>query len=130
MKQFVVPQFIDVEDKIIGPVTTRQFIILLIGSFILFIAYKLADTALFILILAVVGGFCLLLAFMKINGQAFHYFLLNIVQTARRPSLRIWYKSSTPEELEELRKPIKIEEEQKRKQLSLHIITFEIYLFW
>ena len=112
---FKVPQFIEVEDKIFGPVTTRQFIILLIGGFILFIAYKLADTALFILILAIVGGFSLLLAFMKINGQAFHYFLLNIVQTARRPSLRIWYKHSTTEELEELRKPIKVEEMEKKE---------------
>jgi hypothetical protein len=52
---------------------------------------------------------------MKINGQAFHYFLLNIVQTARRPSLRIWYKHSTTEELEELRKPIKVEEMEKKE---------------
>ena len=27
MQQFVVPQFIDVEDKIIGSITVRQFII-------------------------------------------------------------------------------------------------------
>ena len=29
MDRFVVPQFIDVEDKIFGPVTVRQFLILL-----------------------------------------------------------------------------------------------------
>lgn len=110
MKQFVVPQFIDVEDKIFGPITTRQFVILLSGGFILFICYKLADTALFVFLLALIGGFTLTLAFVKINGQAFHFFLLNIVQTSRRPSLRIWNKVYTKEELEELRKPPKIEE--------------------
>jgi hypothetical protein len=109
MDQFVVPQFIDVEDKIFGPVTTRQFVILLIAGLILFIAYKLADTGLFVFLLAVLGGFALILAFVKINGQSFHYFLLNLFQTMRRPSRRVWYKMDAKEELEELRKGEKIE---------------------
>ncbi|EKD43938.1 MAG: hypothetical protein ACD_72C00066G0001 [uncultured bacterium] len=104
MDQFVVPQFIDVEDKIFGPVTSRQFVILLIAGLILFVAFKLADFALFIFMLATIGGFALILAFVKINGQSFHYFILNLIQTVRRPSRRIWYKSDTKDELEELRK--------------------------
>ena len=109
MDQFVVPQFIDVEDKIFGPVTTRQFLILLVAGLILFTAYKLADTTLFIFCLSVIGSFALILAFVKINGQTFHYFLLNVFQTMRRPSRRIWYKMDTKEELEELRKGEKFE---------------------
>ena len=101
MDQFVVPQFIDVEDKIFGPITTRQFLILLSAGLVLFIAFKLADTALFIFLAALIGGSALVLGFVKINGQAFHYFLLNIVQTIRRPSRRIWYKSFTKSELQE-----------------------------
>ncbi len=104
MDQFVVPQFIDVEDKIFGPVTSRQFVILLIAGLILFVAFKLADFALFIFMLATIGGFAFILAFVKINGQSFHYFILNLIQTVRRPSRRIWYKSDTKDELEELRK--------------------------
>ena len=92
MKQFVVPQFIDVEDKIIGPVTTRQFLILLVGGLMLFIAYKLADTGLFVILLIIIGGFSLVLAFVKINGQAFHYFLLNIIQTRLRSSSNSSFK--------------------------------------
>ncbi len=90
--QFVVPQFIDVEDKIFGPVTARQFVILLTAGLTLFVAFKLADFALFIFLAAVIGGGALIIAFVKINGQAFHYFLLNIIQTLRRPALRIWNK--------------------------------------
>jgi hypothetical protein len=30
MQQFVVPQFIDVEDKIIGPISVRQFLTLMV----------------------------------------------------------------------------------------------------
>ena len=59
MDQFVVPQFIDVEDKIFGPVTTRQFVILLVAGLVLFVASKLAD--LIIHILATIGGSALIL---------------------------------------------------------------------
>ncbi|MBU0546127.1 PrgI family protein [Patescibacteria group bacterium] len=103
INQFVVPQFIDVEDKIFGPVTTRQFVILLVAGLTLFIAYRLADMILFIFLLAIIGGFALILAFVKINGQPFHYFLLNILQTVRRPSLRLWNKTYTKRELLEAR---------------------------
>jgi hypothetical protein len=101
MDQFVVPQFIDVEDKIFGPITTRQFVIMLSAALLLFIIFKLADTALFIFFLALIGGFALILSFVKINGQAFHYFILNIIQTMRRPSRRIWQKIYSKQELQE-----------------------------
>ena len=109
MDQFVVPQFIDVEDKIFGPITTRQFVILLSAGLVLFVAFKLADITLFIFLAALIGGSALVLAFVKINGQPFHYFLLNIVQTVRRPSRRIWYKSFSNAELTELIKSGKVE---------------------
>ncbi|HSR89610.1 MAG TPA: PrgI family protein [Candidatus Udaeobacter sp.] len=109
MEQFVVPQFIEVEDKIFGPVTTRQFLILLSAGLVLFIIFKLADVALFIFLTVLIGGSALVLAFIKINGQPFHYFLLNIVQTVRRPSRRLWYKSFSKIELAESIKSGKVE---------------------
>jgi len=117
MNRFVVPQFIDVEDKIFGPITTRQFIILLTTGLILFIAFKLADLSLFIFILAVLGGSALILAFVKINGQPFHFFILNIIQTLRRPSLRVWNKIYTKQELDELRRTAKVELVEKVKEV-------------
>ena len=110
MDQFLVPQFIDVEDKIFGPVTTRQFIILLVAGLILFIVFKLTDTALFAFLTLLIGGFALVLAFVKINGQSFHYFILNIIQTLRLPSRRVWYKKYDPPELKELIKAMAIPE--------------------
>lgn len=101
MDQFVVPQFIEVEDKIFGPITTRQFLILLVTGLILFIFFKLADTTLFIFLAVLIGGFAAVLAFAKINGQPFHYFILNIIQTVRRPSRRIWSRDFTNKELKE-----------------------------
>lgn len=99
LNQFTVPQFIDVEDKIFGPITARQFIILLADGILLFICYKLFDLVLFAVLLAVLGGFGLVLAFVKINGQSFHYFILNIVQTLRRPPLRMWQKDLSDQNL-------------------------------
>ena len=80
MQQFTVPQFIDVEDKILGPITIRQFLILLVGCIVIFISYRYGDLGTFVLVLAVVGILSLLFAFVKVNGQTFHYFLLNILQ--------------------------------------------------
>ena len=90
MQQFTIPQFIEVEDKIIGPITTRQFIIILAGFLIVGIFYKIFDFSLFVVsglfILAVSG----IIAFAKINGRPFHFFILNVVQTFKKPGLRVW----------------------------------------
>ena len=104
MQQFTVPQFIEVEDKILGPVTIRQFLILLAGSIIVFIGWRYGDMAMFVLVLAISGSLSLLFAFVKINWQTFHYFVLNIIQTTRRPSLRVWKKDYDNSQLDFLRK--------------------------
>jgi hypothetical protein len=92
MQQFVVPQFIDVEDKVIGPITVRQFIVLLVGAGIVFIAYKLTDFVLFLIEMVIIMIFTFVIAFIKINGRPIHYFLLNVLQTSRRPHIRVWQK--------------------------------------
>lgn len=90
MQQFTVPQFIDVESKIIGPITTRQFLIFLGAAVLIGISYKIFDFALFltvgITLFAISGTF----AFLRINGRPFHFFVLNLIQTMRRPGLRVW----------------------------------------
>jgi len=100
VQQFTIPQFIDVEDKIIGPVTTRQFIILLSGFLLMGISYKIFDFSLFltisILTLIITGTF----AFVRINGRPFHFFVLNIIQTLKRPGLRVWSNEFFPQEAE------------------------------
>lgn len=99
MQQFVVPQFLDVEAKIIGPLTVRQFLTFLVGSGLIFIVFKLANfwaaAIEGILIFALTGVF----AFLKINGRPFHYFLLNMVQTLRRPTMKVWNKESGPNKI-------------------------------
>jgi len=90
MQQFTVPQFIDVENQIIGPITTRQFMILLGATIIMAISYKLFDFSLFVTISVTVLIIAATFAFVKINGQPFHLFILNFIQTWRRPNIRVW----------------------------------------
>lgn len=99
MSQFVVPQFIDVEDKILGPVTTRQFAILMVDALVMFIVYKLLSLPFAIAtdVALLVAG--LVLAFVRVNGQPFHYFLLNVVQTWKRPRVRVWNKELSDSEI-------------------------------
>lgn len=92
MEQIVVPQFLDVEDKIIGPITVRQFIEMMIGGLIIFIFFKIFDFSAFAVFGLLVLALTLILAFLRINGQPFHYFLLNFIATLKSPKLKVWKK--------------------------------------
>ena len=105
-EQFVVPQFIESEDKIIGPVSVRQFIILMIAFFIEFIMFKLLAFVWFLAFGIPFIAFAGIVAFVKINGQPFHYFLLNLTQTLKRPRLRVWDKRLSTAEIKELMKKV------------------------
>jgi len=104
----MIPQFIDVESKIIGPITTRQFLILMVAGMLDFIFYKVFYFNTFVVVALIVTGIFGVIAFVKINGMPFHYFFLNLVQTLRRPRLRIWCKEEVaalpPEEKAEVKK--------------------------
>ena len=91
---FLVPQFIDVETKIIGPVTTRQFLIMMVCGIIDFIFYKTFIFSWFAVISLINTGIFLMIAFFRVNGMPLHYFFLNLVQTLKKPRLRIWTKQA------------------------------------
>jgi hypothetical protein len=92
VNQFTIPQFISVENKIIGPITTRQFVLFLFAALLIFICYKLSDFSLFLLEAVIILGIISLFAFYKPNGQFFHIFLIAFIKTLRKPALRVWRK--------------------------------------
>lgn len=96
MQQFTVPQFIDVEDKIIGPITTRQFLIILSGFIFLVIMYAVLDFGAFIFATVITLIVCGMFSFYRINGMPFHFFVLNFVQTSKRPNTRVWNNAHGP----------------------------------
>ncbi len=107
MQQFVVPQFIDIENRIIGPITVRQFLIMLVAGLFIFICYKLSNFTSFIIETVIIVVVFSLIAFFKVNGQPVHYFVLNFIQTLIRPRLRIWQKIINREEIEyKIKQPV------------------------
>lgn len=97
--QYVVPQFIDAEDKIFGPITARQFIILMVMGLFEFLFFKLLSFVWFLVLGVPVFGVGVMFAFTRINGQPFHYFTLNLIQTLKKPGLRVWDKTLTDSDL-------------------------------
>jgi len=112
MEQFLVPQFIETESKIIGPITTRQFLIMMVSGMLDFIAYKLFFINTFIIFALFNTALFGMVAFAKINGMPFHYFFLNLVQTFKRPRLRIWDKN----------KEIVLEKQEVKKEVKKEFI--------
>ncbi|MBI3572853.1 MAG: PrgI family protein [Candidatus Kerfeldbacteria bacterium] len=93
--QYIVPQFIDVEDKILGPISVRQFIIILGGMGLIVGAYQILfrlANQLYAFIFTAFSLFVAMIvfAFVRVNGRPFHLFMLNVLQTLRNPSLRVW----------------------------------------
>ena len=93
--QFVVPQNIDVEDKIFASLTVRQFLIAIVGMGGIFIAYqvlvKLANQLVLFIISALgLVVLTMLFAFVQINGRPFHLFVLTVLQSLKNPRLRVW----------------------------------------
>ena len=68
--QFPVPQFTDVEDRIIGPLTIKQFGIVFGAGAMVFLGYSATKSLLVLIFLGLLFGVpALALAFAKINGR-------------------------------------------------------------
>lgn len=75
--QFKVPQFLEIEDKIFGPFTFREFVYLVGGAGLCFILYKLLGLILGAIPILVVGGFSAALTFYRPNSKPF----INMVES-------------------------------------------------
>jgi len=88
--QFKVPQFIDVEDKLFGPFTFRQFVYLAGGAGLIFIIYKVLPLLVGIFLIIPVGILTFLLVFYKINEKPFIFYLQAGVDYLISSKLYIW----------------------------------------
>jgi hypothetical protein len=95
--RFQVPQFIEVEDKIFGPLTLKQFIYLAGGGGLSFLVYVLAGNIIIsILPIIVIMGSVSALAFYKVNNKP----LIGTLESAFKywlgGKLYIWKKEAKP----------------------------------
>ena len=91
--QHQVPQFIDIEDKIFGPLTAKQFFYILGGAAIIFIMYVYLQLWLVIILGVPIAAFAGSLAFLKINGQPFIKILGSAIDYGSSARLYLWKKS-------------------------------------
>ncbi len=99
MLQYNIPQFIDSEDKIIGPVTIRQMAYLAIGTVIIgFLWMYKPNTIIFFLMAVPIGLIFLAFAFFKINGLNFEVMLANIFSFITKPTLMLWSRQTENKE--------------------------------
>lgn len=88
--QFKVPQFIDVEDKLFGPFTFKQFVYLAGGAGIIFIISKILPLWIGIFLMIPVGILSVLLVFYKVNEKPFIFYLQAGMEYLISSKLYIW----------------------------------------
>lgn len=96
MRQYQVPQFITVEDKIIGPLTLKQSGFLGTAAVLIFLMRFFFREFVFWPLAFLIGGFAVALSFLSINGQPFWVVFKNWVLYTIRPRVYIW--KQTPQE--------------------------------
>ena len=88
--QFQVPQFIEVEDKIFGPFTFRQFLYLAGGLGAIYLLWRVLPSLIAIPLILCVGGFAAALAFLQWNGRPFILAMEHAFYFYLRSKLYLW----------------------------------------
>lgn len=101
--QFKVPQFLEIEDKIFGPFTFKQFVYLAGGAGLCFVLYRLLGFVLGFIPIALIAGFSLALTFYRPNNKPF----INMVQASlnyfSQDKLYIWKRRDNKVKIAELK---------------------------
>lgn len=97
MQQFQVPQYIEIEDKIVGPLTIKQFIYVLGGGGFVLLLWVLQLPGFIFWPLAIaVAGFFLGLAFFQVNGQPLVAYLNNALNHFTHTRRYMWVRQDRP----------------------------------
>ncbi len=88
--QFLVPQFIETEDKVVGPFSIRQFIYVAIAGGFCFMLYFTVTAWLFAVLSALLLGTALSFAFIKINGVALTRVAMAAFNFYWKPQTYVW----------------------------------------
>lgn len=88
--RFEVPQFIEVEDKIFGPFTWKQFIYLAGGGGITIVLFLTLPFILFVMIAIPIAALTGFLAFHQVNNRPFSVFLESFLKYATGSKLYLW----------------------------------------
>lgn len=119
--QYQVPQFIDIEDRIIGPLTLKQFIYLAFAAAILFVFWFLFKFYIWIVVALPIAAIAMSFAFLKINDRPFVYFFIAAITYFIKPKLYIFRTVSEKPEPEKIIKEKIAEPEAPEKEEKVTI---------
>jgi hypothetical protein len=127
--QYQVPQFIEVEDKIFGPFTFKQFLYVVGGVAMGFIIWTLIPIKFIAIIIAgPVVVFFLMAAFYQVNSRPFLHYVENYVKYFFSKKIYLWRKIERKQDFpvrEELKLPEPIAEPRLNKS-KLKDLTFKL----
>lgn len=103
--RFEVPQFVDIEDKIFGPLTFKQFIYLAGGAGLAVVFWIFLPKLIAVPLIAAFMGFAVALAFYKFNGKPFSFIIEAAIRYTMGGKLYIWKKEEKPVEQRVLAAP-------------------------
>ncbi len=112
--RFKVPQFIDIEDKVFGNLSFKQFAYLAGGGGLSYIAIRLLPVYIWIIVVPMLIGLALALTFIKVNEKPFAHILEAFIKYYLNSRLYLWKK--------EYKKP-KIEERNQKPDLARGTLT-------
>jgi len=115
--RYQVPQFIEIESKIFGPLTLKQFLYLFGSGGIVFILYATLPFFLMVLLGLPIAGFGAALAFYKVNNQPFIKVVENAIAYMIAPRLFLWKKV-------QIRKEVAAKEEERKMGSQVVIPRF------
>ncbi|MBI3046214.1 MAG: PrgI family protein [Candidatus Harrisonbacteria bacterium] len=87
---FQVPQFIETEDKIVGPLTLRQFLYLAFGAGLSFLLFFFLNTGFWILFTFFLAIISISFAFIKVNGRPLSIAFLSATRYYWKPRMYLW----------------------------------------
>ena len=98
--RFTVPQNLDTEDTILGPLSFKQVVYLVGGGGLVFVLFNTLPTFFAILSSLPAAGFSLLLAFYKPNDRPFVLFFQSMTTYFLKKKLYIWKKTSPEDKIQ------------------------------
>ncbi len=118
--QFKVPQDVQREDQIIGPLTLRQLIIVAVGGGMAYMIYvqlsKTYYTEVWLPPVFIISALTVALAFLKIHGLPFHEFLMHFIEYKFLPKKRIWIQKTGNQYMPPEEKAMKKKKNEKQKE--------------
>ena len=122
MPQYNVPQFVEIEDKIIGPFTLRQFLVILAGGIFIVVFWSIFEFGLFFWILSAPTALVSFgISLGNFNGRPVLSHVLPLISFIKQPKRLVYHKGVDSDDIiktvqpqQEAKEPVDVQTRLKR----------------